>query len=186
VSQTILQRVAAGEAAAVDECLSQYGGLVWSLARQFNAVHADAEDAVQEVFIDVWRNAARYDAEIASESTFITMIARRRLIDRYRKRKRTIDTTTADEQQVAPAEREPDHVETREEADRARKAIEQLRPEERQVLQLSLDRGMSQSQIAEATSLPLGTVKTHARRGMMRLRRMLEKTPTASTPGETP
>ena len=58
------------------------GGLVWSLARKFLRSHADAEDAVQEIFVDVWRSAARFDPAIASETTFVAMIARRRLIDR--------------------------------------------------------------------------------------------------------
>ena len=99
--------------------------------------------------------------------------------------KRTIDTTPVDEQQIVFSAEQPDHVEMREEADRAREAMRQLRPEERQVLELSVDRGMSQSQIAEFTELPLGTVKTHARRGMLRLRQLLEMTPVASTHGET-
>lgn len=185
MSQTILERVASGDASAVDECLSQYGGLVWSLARRFHAGHADAEDAVQEIFIEIWRNAGRFDARVAAESTFITMIARRRLIDRYRKQKRAIDTSPMDEQQIVSTAEQPDHVEIREEASRAREAMRQLRPEERQVLELSVDRGMSQSQIADFTELPLGTVKTHARRGMLRLRQLLEMTPVASTHGET-
>jgi len=185
VSESILERVASGDASAVDECLSQYGGLVWSLARRFHAGHADAEDAVQEIFVEIWRNAGRYDARVAAESTFITMIARRRLIDRYRKQKRTLDTTAVDEQQIPSSAEQPDHVEIRDEADRARQAMRQLRPEERQVLELSVDRGMSQSQIAEFTELPLGTVKTQARRGMMRLRQLLATTSEASTHGET-
>ena len=185
MSQTILERIASGDASAVDDCLSQYGGLVWSLARRFHAGHADAEDAVQEIFIEIWRNAARFDARVAAESTFITMIARRRLIDRYRKHKRTIDTSPVDEQQIVSSAEQTDHVEMREEVARAREAMRQLRPEERQVLELSVDRSMSQSQIAEFTKLPLGTVKTHARRGMLRLRQLLEITPVASTHGET-
>ena len=76
----ILERIAAGDPAAVDDCLRSYGGLVWSLARRFSPNHAEAEDAVQEIFIDVWRSAARFDRQRASENTYITMIARRRLI----------------------------------------------------------------------------------------------------------
>ena len=83
---TILQSVADGNAAAVDECLGKYGGLVWSLARRLCPRHEDAEDAVQEIFVEIWRNAAKFDPEIASEATYVTMIARRRLIDRYRRR----------------------------------------------------------------------------------------------------
>ena len=64
-------------------------------------------------------------------------------------------------------------VEVSDEAARAREYLEQLRPQERQVLELSINGGLSQSEIAEATNLPLGTVKTHARRGLIRLRELL-------------
>jgi len=173
VSLSLLQRVAAAEAAAVDECLAKYGGLVWSLARRLCPRHEDAEDAVQEIFVEIWRNAGKFDPEIASEATYITMIARRRLIDRYRRRQRDLDTTVLEEAAVAsPAEHER-WTEVSEEAARARELIQQLRPVERQVLELSVNHGLSQTQIAEATNLPLGSVKTHARRGLIKLRKLL-------------
>jgi RNA polymerase sigma factor (sigma-70 family) len=173
VPESILDRVAAGEPSAVDQCLSQYGGLVWSLARRFCPNPTDAEDAVQEIFIEVWRNAGRFDAGIASESTFVTTIARRRLIDRYRKRSRGLETTPLVDDSVAYRDERRDQAEVREEAARARHYMQQLRLQERQVLEMSIDRGLSQTQIAEATNLPLGTVKTHSRRGLQRLRRLL-------------
>ena len=82
---TLLQRIAAGDPSAVEGCLAKYRGLVWSIARRFAGNYADAEDAVQEVFIELWRHAARFDPALASESTFIGTIARRRLIDRKRR-----------------------------------------------------------------------------------------------------
>ena len=173
VSQTILQKVAAGDAAAVDDCLSKYSGLVWSLARRFSINHAEAEDAVQEVFIQVWKNAARFDPEIASESTFITMIARRRLIDRQRKRSRRPETTSLGDQPVEDSPQQEQPLAVQEEVERVRQQMQKLRPEERQVLELSLSHGLSQREIAERTQLPLGSVKTHARRGLIRLRKLL-------------
>ena len=170
---TLLQRVADGDAAAVDECLGHYGGLVWSLARRLCPRHEDAEDAVQEIFVEIWRNAGKFDPGIASEATYITMIARRRLIDRYRRRSRDLDTTTLIQEVVAPDGEHERRSEISEEAARAREYMRQLRPEERKVLELSINQGLSQSQIAEATNLPLGTVKTHARRGLIRLRQLL-------------
>lgn len=170
---TLLEKVAGGDAAAVDECLGKYGGLVWSLARRFCPRHEDAEDAVQEVFIEIWRNAGRFDAQIASEATYITMIARRRLIDRFRRRKRAPDTTPIYED---PATSRAEHVEQMEVSDevaRARRFMQELRPQERDVLELSINHGLSQTEIAEATNLPLGTVKTHARRGLIRLRELM-------------
>lgn len=170
---TILQRVAEWYAAAVDECLGTYGGLVWSLARRLCPRHEDAEDAVQEIFVDIWRNAGRFDPEVASEATYITMIARRRLIDRYRRRSRDLATASLKDEVVAPDAEHEHWTEISDEAALAREYMQQLRPEERQVLELSINRGLSQSQIAQATDLPLGTVKTHARRGLIRLRELL-------------
>ena len=84
-TESILERIAAGDANAVQECMDLYGNLVWSLARRFTRSAAEAEDAVQEVFLDVWKSAARFDAKRASEKTFVAMIARRRLIDLLRR-----------------------------------------------------------------------------------------------------
>jgi RNA polymerase sigma-70 factor (ECF subfamily) len=179
VAESILTRIAAGDSPAVDECLQQYGGLVWSLARRFCPDHAEAEDAVQEVFVDVWKSAARFDEKVGSEATFITMIARRRLIDRHRKRTRQIDTALLVEEALPGEEEGRDRVEFAEDVAQARQALDQLRTEERRVLELSIYEGLSQSKIAEATDMPLGTVKTHARRGLIRLREMLSPDATA-------
>ena len=180
---SILQRVADGDAAAVDECLDKYGGLVWSLARRLCPRHEDAEDAVQEIFVEIWRNAAKFDPGIASEATYITVVARRRLIDRDRRRGRDLDTTSLNEEVLVADAEQVNQTEISEEVARAREYMQQLRPEERQVLELSINHGLSQSQIAETTSLPLGTVKTHARRGLIRLRELLGVEPAASAKG---
>jgi RNA polymerase sigma-70 factor (ECF subfamily) len=181
---TFLERIAAGDPLAVEGCLEKYRGLVWSIARRFAGNHADAEDAVQEVFIELWRHAGRFNSAMAAESTFVTTVARRRLIDRHRRRVRQPEAVPLVAEPAAAGRSETDHLETLEEGQRARGLLEQLRPEQRQVLELSFDQGMSQQEIAEATRLPLGTVKTHARRGLMRLRRLLETGPTGVAPGE--
>ena len=158
---------------------------VWSVARKLCPNHADAEDAVQETFIDVWRHAGRFDPQVASEATYITMIARRRLIDRFRRRSRELDTATIQEEMVESTSRHVQQTEIKEEAARARQTMQQLRPEQRQVLELSITQGLSQSQIAETTNLPLGTVKTHARRGLMKLRELLDVDQVESSKGNT-
>lgn len=173
MARTLLQKVADGDAAAVEECLRKYRGLVWSLARRFCPTHEDAEDAVQEIFVEIWRKASRFNPEVAAETTYITMIARRRLIDRYRRGKRHIDTSPLSEQLIASDADHQKQTEVAEQAAHVRQHLGRLRPEERKVLELSISQGLTQAQIAEATNLPLGTVKTHARRGLMRLRAML-------------
>ena len=173
MSDCILPKVAAGQRDAVDECLARYGGLVWSLARRQSPTPADAEDAAQEIFVDLWRWAGRFDEKVASEATFVAMIARRRLIDRRRKQQRSIDAVplAIDVDRAAP--RGQDQAIFGEEVARAREQMELLKPEERKVIQLSVDKGLSHAQIAQALNMPLGTVKTNARRGLLRLRELV-------------
>jgi len=173
VAESILYRIAGGDKTAVQACLSKYSGLVWSLARRMSASNEDAEDAVQEIFIDVWKNAERFDENQSSETTFIAMIARRRLIDRLRYAKRRISADSLEDIVSEPQNRADEQMQTSIEAKDAARALQNLRPEQRQVLQLSIVQGLSHQEISDATGIPLGTVKTHARRGILQVREFL-------------
>lgn len=155
--------------------MDRFGGLVWSLARRLSPGATDTDDAVQEIFVDLWKSAPRFDPGIASETTFVAMIARRRLIDRGRRRMRRIDAAALPDSVQAEAPVQADAAERTEEAARAAAAMESLRPEQQRVLRLSIYHGASHEEIARSTGLPLGTVKTHARRGLIRLREILER-----------
>ena len=170
--QCILSRIADGKADAVAECLDRYGGLVWSIARRLSGSESDAEDAVQEVFLQIWRNAGRYDPKIASETTFIAMIARRRLIDRLRRSKRDVATSLENIDLESPEDFSRD-LEINEEASLALEQVRELPADQTKVILLSVYHGMSHSKIADATGMPLGTVKTNIRRGFTRLREVL-------------
>ena len=172
---TIFDRIAAGDATAVRECLDQYGGLVWSLARRFTASAADAEDATQEIFLELWKSAARYDPKMGKESTFIATIARRRLIDRLRASSRQPETQEFDETLPGVAfESSADLGDVAADVETAQRALAKLNPDQREILVLGIVEGMSHSEIATATGKPIGTVKTHMRRGLIKLRAMLE------------
>jgi len=173
VAEAILKRVADGDAAAVQECLKRYGGLVWSLARKMLRNSDDAEDAVQEIFVDVWKNAGRFDETKSSETTFIAMIARRRLIDKIRYSTRRISADSLDDVLLEPFTRADKTLEISIEAEQAAEAMRKLRPEQQQVLRLSIVQGMSHQEISQATGMPLGTVKTHARRGLLQVRELM-------------
>jgi len=165
----LLARVAAGDATAVREVIATYGNLVWSLARRFDA--ANAEDAVQEIFVDLWKSAARFDPAVAAEVTFVAMIARRRLIDRKRSQRRR---PTAEQVEELPAVADgTSGADVTADAARAARALDQLRPEQRQVLVLSTCHGLSHGEIASQTGMPLGTLKAHARRGLLSMRGLL-------------
>lgn len=170
---SILQRIAEGDQNAVQDCLKQYGNLVWYIVRKFTNNAEDAEDAAQEIFIDIWRNAARFDEAKAPEAAFITMIARRRLIDHLRKRKRlsqfhALEDFTFAAHAVTDAGNE---MQVLLDAKRASQIIDGLRPERKQVINLAIFGGLSHLEIAERTGMPLGTVKTHIRRGFQKVRK---------------
>ncbi|CAN5559428.1 sigma-70 family RNA polymerase sigma factor [soil metagenome] len=173
MTQAILQRVADGEQSAVQECLTKYGGLVWSIARKMLRNSDEAEDAVQEIFVDVWKNAGRFDETKSSETTFIAMIARRRLIDKIRYSTRRISADSLDDVLLEPFTRADKELQISLEAQQAAEAMRNLRPEQQQVLRLSIIQGMSHQEISDATGMPLGTVKTHARRGILQVREFL-------------
>ena len=173
MAEAILKRIASGDSTAVEDCLKLYGGLVWSIARKMLRNNDDAEDAVQEIFIDVWKNAGRFDESQSSETTFIAMIARRRIIDRIRFANRRITADSIEEVLVEPWTRADENMQISVEAKEAAKAMRDLKHEQKQVLQLSIVQGLSHQEIADATGMPLGTVKTHARRGILQVREVL-------------
>jgi RNA polymerase sigma-70 factor (ECF subfamily) len=137
---------------------------------------ADAEDATQEVFLHLWRTAGQYDATRGSESIFIITLARRVLISRYRSKQRSVREVPVEElegvdwEPVASAAPE-DHLEAR----LAAQALASLPADQRRVIEMSVVGGLSQSEIARHTGLPLGTVKTFMRRGLMLVREKLNR-----------
>lgn len=164
---TILTRVAEGDPGAVREVLDRYSALVWSLASGLSKDPHEVEDVVQDIFVDVWRSAKRYDASVASEATFIATIARRRVIDRRRRAGRRVDPEPLEEE-LAPGANDPglEQVELDDEASQAREAVAQLTGDRRRVLELSVVSGLTHREIAADTGIPLGTVKSHIRRGL--------------------
>ena len=170
-NESILQRIAAGEPTAVQDCLDKYSGLVWSLAKKFTRTTEDAEDAVQEIFIDLWQHAERFDPRKAAEITFIALVARRRLIDRLRKLTRQPNFQDIDDVTISCPINAEHQIHTSLDAIRVTKVINQFRPEQKEIIHLAIYAGMSHSEIAEKLGLPLGTVKTHIRRGFQKVRR---------------
>ena len=168
MTPTFLQRIARGDRDAVEACLDRYGPLVWSIARRFFRDRAEAEDAVQDVFIDLWSKAARYDPSLAEEPVFVAMIARRRLIDRLRRKRREPVPESLEAAGSVPDAQLS--AEAGGDASRAARLLATLRPEQREVLELAIYQGLSHSEVAGRLGMPLGTVKTHARRGLMALR----------------
>lgn len=148
------------------ECLDRYGALVWSVVRKAWVDVATVEDLVQEIFIEVWSSAERFDPERASEATFIATIARRRVIDRRRRVGRRPDFESVEDVEVGIEDDALSSVDVGDDARQARAALDELRPEQRKVILMSVVEGLTHPEIASATGLPLGTVKSHIRRGL--------------------
>ncbi len=169
----LLPEIAAGDPAAVDAFLKRHQNMVFGLARRFCRSAEDAEDATQEIFVEAWKSAGRFDATAGSETTFLMTIARRRLIDRARRQGRRPPIALLEDAGSLAEQPGADRAELHEEVRLAKEALEQLRPEQRHVLDLALGQGRTHHEISAAIGIPLGTVKSHARRGLIRLREML-------------
>lgn len=167
----ILPRLANGKPGAAQECFDRYGRLVWSLAHSYDNDSLETEDAVQEVFLTLWKNASRYDPTKSPESAFVNMVARRRLIDFYFRKKKMPKTVPAEPEVVdsMPDPRSLD-AETLAEANLASRVLDTLKPGEREALMMSIYLGMSHTEIARHMAKPLGTVKTYILRGLKRAR----------------
>ena len=151
------------------ECVDRFGGLVWSIARRAAPTKAEAEEIVTEIFADLQRTAGRFDPQQGSEEIFVTQIARRRLIDRMRR------TVQRDQARSVDPLHWADHGSGAvcPEATKASRAVMQLRPELRKVLELGLLQGLSQAEIAQRLQIPLETVKTRMTRGLMQVREFM-------------
>lgn len=152
-----------------------YGNLVWSIANRYVKDRTSAEDVVQEIFTDLWKMAKRYDPSVSTESTFIGMLARRRAIDFIRKESRRPQLAPLLEaESVAHATDEP-IADMRVDSEQVRAALRSLPQETQTLFSLHFDEGMTHPEIVEKTGLPLGTVKTRLRRGLIEVRNHLRQ-----------
>jgi RNA polymerase sigma-70 factor (ECF subfamily) len=179
----VLPSLSTGGDIAARRCMDRYGALVWSLARKYTPSAADAEDAVQDIFVDLWKSAPRFDPARSSEAGFVAMIARRRLVDLRRRRARKKDDEELVEHEVGGSAAV---AEERTEVSLVGRALDQLEAKEREVLVLATYEGMTQQEISERVGMPLGTVKTIARRALLRVRAALGGSTAAGALDERP
>ena len=173
----LIREAAAGDQQALASLYDATSRAVYGLLLRILADASAAEEVLLDVYAQVWRPAGAYSAERGTPLAWLTTIARSRAIDRLRRgrleQQRTgpLDLTTA--QIAAAGASVEEEVEAREKGAIVRAALDALAPEQREVIELAYYGGMSHSEIAAARGLPLGTVKTRTRLGMMRLREML-------------
>lgn len=173
----LVHRVAERDEAALADLFDRYSGLLLALSRRIVSDTSDAEEILQEVFLQVWNQAERYDKARSSVSTWLVLITRSRSIDRLRSRQVKERTLTALKQEKSDFHTSPKglgSVLLDQRRQRLRREMRELPVEQRQVLDLAFFRGMTQSEIAGDTGIPLGTVKTRTLLAMKKLRRALQ------------
>ena len=171
----LIQRAAAQDREAFSQLYDRFSSLVFSLAMRILRSQTDAEDLLQEVFMQLWRQASGYSQERGSPEAWIINIARSRAIDKLRSiRRRERSFVLTDDPAAAES---PDNVETSAGESESKlvmnSALANLPEAQRRVLELAYFDGLSQSEIAARLAEPLGTVKTRMRSGIQRLRGML-------------
>jgi RNA polymerase sigma-70 factor, ECF subfamily len=162
-----------GEARAFDLIFDRHAGAAFSLAYRMCGRRAMAEDIVQEAFLSVWRSGVRYDPGRGSVRSWILTAVRNRAIDAFRRDDARVARTVADErlaEELPAQERTDTEVERRDEARQIRGALQELPPDQRQVIELAYFGGFTHSQIAEMLALPAGTVKGRMRLGLSKMR----------------
>ncbi len=168
---SILTRISNGDRDAISACIDTYGDLVWRLARRYlDRAEGEIEDAVQDVFVELWLAASKFDASRGSEAAFIATIAHRRLTDAQRRVSARGRMMRAVERRTPPAPnesgiRQPISDEVR----RMESALAELPEAERDAIWMFVCSGMTHREIGIATDAPIGTVKSRLRRGLIRL-----------------
>jgi RNA polymerase sigma-70 factor (ECF subfamily) len=173
--QALLVQIAQRDQTALSRLYDRYAPIVYSLAFQSLRSVEESEEVVLDVFAQVWRIADRYDPTRSRVDTWLFILARSRILDRLRKVRRTspLSTLSIDDLQTPPKAENVDAFEEaliRERRSRVVAALKKLPQEQRTVLELAYYQGLTQNQIAAATGLALGTVKTRIRLGLNKLR----------------
>jgi RNA polymerase sigma-70 factor (ECF subfamily) len=172
--ESLLSRIAAGDEGALARLYQESGKLVHGLALRILRNPADAEEVVLDVFIQVWRTAARFDPCRGSAMTWLVMMTRSRALDRLRSRElRSRREEPLGELATDPRAAAPEEMTAREERRRVRAALAAIPPEQRELVELAFFSGFSHREVAARMGQPLGTVKSRIRSGMRRLHELL-------------
>jgi RNA polymerase sigma-70 factor (ECF subfamily) len=181
-----MDRLARGDLGALDRLYEQYGAMAFSIAYRITGDRAAAEDVVQEAFLGAWRNAARYVDSRGSVRTWLLSIVHHRAIDSIRRRRPTVELPES-EAALPDTLTLPDvwsDVELRLDAESVRAAMTSISDVQREAIELAYFAGLTQTEIAERTGVPLGTVKGRLRLGLQGLRGALLPPGMGSSTGE--
>ncbi|WP_241979004.1 MULTISPECIES: sigma-70 family RNA polymerase sigma factor [Cryobacterium] len=170
--EELLARVALGDQSAFGELYDQIAPRVLGLVKRLLIDHAQSEEVTQEIFLEIWQSATRYEPTRGGASTWILTMAHRRAVDRIRSSQagRDRDTKIGIRDLAVAYDHVAETVEVRIEHERVEKAMTRLTQLQRQAVSLAYYGGFSHSEVADMLHIPLGTVKTRLRDGLIRLR----------------
>jgi RNA polymerase sigma-70 factor (ECF subfamily) len=174
----LLRRVGQGDRKSFEDLYDRFSGVLFSTALQILNDHREAEDVVQEVFVQIWDKAKLYDAARGKPLTWAMTLTRNKAIDRLRSAQRRyrlqdqVEKETKVTNQVALKD-SSEEVEILEKSRLIRAAVMELSKEQREAIELAFFSGLTQNEIAQELNQPLGTVKARIRRGMLRLKEMI-------------
>jgi RNA polymerase sigma factor (sigma-70 family) len=173
--RAVLALVTAGQLDALQELYDRYRVMAYSIALRITTDASLAEDVVQDAFLGVWRNAARYAEGRGSVKTWLLSIVHHRAVDAVRRRRPTVELPEREEAPPAALTLPDIWQEVAGNLDRARiaEALATLSDVQREAIELAYWAGLTQQEIAERTGAPLGTVKSRVRLGLLALRRAL-------------
>jgi RNA polymerase sigma-70 factor (ECF subfamily) len=174
--EALLESAARGDQGAIAVLYDRYKGSMYGLASRITGDQSLAQDVVQDAFVGIWRNAARFSSGRASAKTWILSITHHRAVDAVRRRRPTSELP--DPELPPPSQLvSPDvwpEVSDRLDADSVRAALGSLTDVQREAIELAYFSGLTQQEIAARTGAPLGTVKSRVRLGLLQLRAALD------------
>lgn len=178
ISPELIERIASRDAGAMAELYDCAAPVLYSTCDRVLGDRREAEDVLQDVFIQVWEKAGGYDSKLGSPLSWLLVIARNKAIERLRNARRRI-RITENSRHSLPKLINPAGVEQvlvgRETTAMLRSAVDLLSTKQRRVLELAFFEGLSHQQIADALEEPLGTIKARARRGLLMLQKRLKE-----------
>jgi RNA polymerase sigma-70 factor (ECF subfamily) len=177
--QEMMRRLVTGDEAAFASFYRRFAPGLFSMIYEILQDQKEAEDVLQEAFVQMWKKASTYDPNRSGLFTWAVMISRNKAIDRIRarqRRARTIEAATVETEAAGPkyAEQANELLGHGEERTRIRRALSSLPDAQRDAIDLAFFRGLTQLEISSKLGAPLGTIKARIRRGLLALRDVLE------------
>lgn len=175
----LIERIVARDEHAIGELYDRHHRLLFALILRVLRDRSEAEEVLQEVFVLVWTKADSYNGVLGSPAAWLVRIARNRAIDRLRAnsvRQRAVESAP----EPPPAENPELRASASEQQRAVARALDALPPEQRVLIEQAYFLGLTQSELADRFKLPLGTVKTRIRTGMMALRQLLSQAPSVA------